>query len=193
MIICKQCEHKNTDTAQFCARCGAQLGVNRSPHEPPGTCIIDKYPELKFQPTIGTNWRQPWDILIAVVVGGGLCLILIGLIVILVFGIIYIGKYGLKKTNVTYPVFGKLKLPQSVNYSLHDVADYIEDSKTYYFKRYCIIVKNSKFGLLDYNLKKYIIEPKYEYLKWKQKNKLIYAQNGNGEYVMIDVPSGMIL
>ena len=171
------CGVENRDGAKFCRSCGQLLSNSQ-------IIIVDKYPELSFEPAsiklaaIGERnwWGYVWGLSILVILSliGGSTFLISGIdekyypnayagIIILIIGVIFglLLRFVYKRAQMK---------------DLLSKYDYIENNQ--FASQFRFVIKDSKFGLVDYWKKKNLLSCEYDYLKWKSQDKILTATIG---------------
>lgn len=163
---CKNCNTDNNENVRYCRNCGTFLYDEQS--------IIDKYPEFNFAPTsvFKPKGNPLWLPSILLCLSAICC----GIYLITTRRFTFNPSRGEFYTFLAIFILplAAIFLNKWVNqFNATKFADYIETQpKT---KKYSIIVKNKKFGLLNTYEKRIQIPCQYDFLSWSTPGMVLNA------------------
>lgn len=200
--ICPTCHTPNPGSAQFCAACGTSLQTTTA------SSMMQKYPELKLQPTTlypwQSNYKSNYSFLLAlelIFLLNPICVIVItheififginnfyhypdGRTYLIIFGIslliAIIFHFIVKRSKGKLDNFNK-----NIKPTLQTIADYIQAYKyggTKKHPNYVFFVKDSKFGVMNVTEFKVAIPAQYDEIAWREPNRILTVTKGSETY-----------
>lgn len=176
---CRKCNADNEIGAKYCRKCGTSLS-------PENISIMDKFPDFGLQPTTMFNVKRTWSLVFYIAV----FLLSIPILILFLFSLFWQEWVDWRSSTINNLIclvaacgFAIVLVAVILSFKstkIDDDADYVECPHIY--RKYKIIVKDSKFGVYNAHKKEVQIPCKFDFLKWRDYGHILTVTEGPDTY-----------